>query len=49
MKNYERIKEMTVEEMAEVIICPYGECKYEQVPIKIICNECCKKWLESEE
>ena len=50
MTNYERIKQMTVEEMASYFcigglpICPLhaSHCKDNK------CPECFKKWLESE-
>ncbi len=44
--NFERIKAMTVEEMAVVIMCPYlysEPCGNDKN-----CNTCCKEWLESE-
>lgn len=45
MTNFEKIKAMTVEEIAEIIICPYlGE----RVDCRDNCIECRKKWLESE-
>ena len=45
MTNFEKIKQMSVEEMAEIITCPYlGE----RVDCCDDCIECNKKWLESE-
>jgi len=46
MTNFEKIKQMTVEEMAKIITCPYlGD---ETVDCRENCIECCEKWLESE-
>lgn len=53
MTNYERIKSMSVEEMAEEMPCPYlndphGECKYGWHTQELTCKECAKQWLERE-
>ena len=53
MTNYERIKSMSVEEMAEEMPCPYlndshGECKYGLHTQELTCKECAKQWLERE-
>lgn len=53
MTNFERIKNMTVEEMAKVIPCPYikeayDECKYGWHEKEETCEDCIKHWLESE-
>lgn len=46
MTNYEKIKQMSVEEMAFMLMCPYDadpdKCN------KINCIKCTKQWLESE-
>lgn len=45
LTNFEKIKQMSVGEMAEIITCPYlGE----RVDCRDNCIECRKKWLESE-
>jgi len=50
MKNFERIQQMTIEELSDVIMCPAMarlasiNCK-EQEP----CAECKKRWLMEEE
>jgi len=46
MTNYEKIKQMSIDEMAEFI----GECDYcnNDLECNGNCDECCKKWLESE-
>ncbi len=45
--NADRIRNMTNEELAEVIMCPYGSvdglCNNEEN-----CVKCCLEWLESE-
>lgn len=54
MTNYERIKNMSVEEMAEscdeFFSCPYGQpyvgCDMEEKYKN--CSECVKHWLNSE-
>ena len=51
MTNYEKIKQMSVEEMAFMLMCPaeydlsFKDCegKYNRN-----CNECVKEWLEQE-
>lgn len=52
MTNYEHIKNMTVDEMSEFISCPYlydlDECKFGWHAATETCEECKKKWLESE-
>ena len=47
MTNYERIKQMSIEEMASYfciggLSCPPSYCRDSK------CSECFKKWLESE-
>lgn len=46
MTNYERIKNMSVEEMAYTIMCPYDTepdmCNHDD------CIKCTKQWLEQE-
>lgn len=48
--NFDRIKEMTIDEMAAAIMCPNEiVCLDEkQVRCEEDCVACCKKWLESE-
>lgn len=53
MTNYERIRNMSVEEMAELFaekmcICPDGNPLYNDDCINDKCEKCLKKWLESE-
>ena len=47
MTNYDRIKQMSIDEMAYTIMCPYGA----EVDIcdGVDCIECTKAWLEQEE
>lgn len=47
MTNYEKIKQMSVEEMAEKLPCPYNEY-YLDCNKDCDCKKCCKEWLESE-
>ena len=44
MKNYEKIKEMSLAELAEVIMCPHG------IPCELgmDCSKCCEAWLMEE-
>ena len=48
MKNFEKIKEMSLAELAEVIMCPYD------IPCDIPCGlgtgciKCCEEWLMEE-
>lgn len=46
MTNYERIKQMSIDEMAYTIMCPYDfdtdMCKERN------CIDCTKEWLEME-
>lgn len=47
--NADRIRNMTVEELAFIIMCPYdgtkeGDCFMEGRN----CIQCCKKWLQAE-
>lgn len=51
MINYERIKNMSVEEMTEFIykhFC-YDDCSLPTSCLAHDCDECVRKWLESEE
>ena len=59
MTNYERIKNMSVEEMAEILMCPVEmdnnfkpptNCgKYSNaIETDCDCCKCCEQWLESE-
>ncbi len=45
LTNFEKIKAMSIDEMAKIIECPRSEveCKGD-----ISCTACCKQWLESE-
>lgn len=47
MTNAEKIKQMDIVELAEVIMCPYGieegMCNNDAG-----CLSCCREWLESE-
>ena len=58
MTNYDRIKQMTIDEMAIEISCA-GECNYciaqnrcDRLPSDVVatipCRELVKQWLESE-
>lgn len=44
--NGDRIRKMTNDELADIIICPYDAD--ESSCGKQNCLECCKEWLESE-
>jgi len=52
MTNYEYIKNMSVEEMAVMIMCP-NEFAAAEIPRdhcdKKSCCECCLEWLQAEE
>ena len=52
MTNFERIKGMNVEEMAEFIsvrcMCDFCTCYTEEGPCSVSCSCGTKKWLESE-
>ena len=59
MTNYERIKNMSVEEMVEILMCPVEmDCNFKPPTncakysnaIEADCNccKCCEQWLESE-
>lgn len=53
MTNFERIKAMSVDEIAAWIPCPYmvdvyGECKFGWHRQEQSCEECKREWLESE-
>lgn len=49
MTNYERIKQMNVNEMAIYIDCPYGAYSDNCILNKTCtCFHCIKEWLESE-
>ena len=46
MTNFEKIKAMSIEKLAAIIMCPF-----DNVPDSCFdrdCNKCCKEWLESE-
>ena len=52
MTNYERIKAMTVEEMADLLayghICDHIKGEQYGMCLDTYCTNCIKKWLESE-
>ena len=43
--NAERIRAMSVEELAEIIMCPYGS-EPDLCCTKGTCLDCCEKWLK---
>lgn len=49
--NADRIRQMTDEELAEIIMCPYenmsGECMCEK-DTRTNCIQCCLEWLKEE-
>lgn len=48
--NYERVKNMGLDDLAAVIMCPHDVCPHDDCPHEepICCVQCCKEWLESE-
>lgn len=46
MTNGDKVREMTNEELADIIMCPYGTEAYSCG--KPNCLKCCREWLESE-
>lgn len=49
--NADKIRAMSDEELAAVIMCPYAmgdDCEEFAKSIGSTCNECCLKWLRSE-
>ena len=52
MTNYEKIKQMSIEEIAELFPCPYQYILNEEECIhgwhEYDCIKCTKQWLESE-
>ncbi len=44
--NFDRIKAMSVEELAKIIMCPFDGM--DDLCVDTNCNMCCEKWLESE-
>lgn len=50
--NADRIRNMTDEELALVIMCPYdnlpGECTCEEDDSRANCIKCCLEWLQAE-
>ena len=54
MTNFERIKSMSVDKLAEIIMCPaeydldFNRAEDCYGDMSKNCIECCKKWLESE-
>lgn len=47
MTNFEKIRQMSIDELAKIIICPHDEWD-RNCPIKVNCITCCKQYLESE-
>ena len=51
ISNADRIRQMTDEELAQIIMCPYenmsGECMCEK-DTRTNCIECCLEWLRKE-
>ena len=51
MTNYERIKAMSVEEMADAVMCP-NDCSLGEINCEKTdacnCYECVRQWLEQE-
>ena len=49
MTNYDRIKQMSIEEMGYLLLCPYSTDDTDLFMCnKDDCIECTKAWLESE-
>lgn len=48
MTNYERIKAMSVEEMAEFMMRQWEGCPPVNCPPDLLCKKCWAEWLESE-
>lgn len=48
MTNYEKIKQMSVKEMAFMLMCPYNTDPDICICNEINCIKCTKEWLESE-
>lgn len=46
MTNFEKIKNMSIDEMAQIVRCPGTDAKC--MGSSISCIDCCKQWLESE-
>lgn len=50
--NADRIRNMTDEELALIIMCPYdnlpGECTCEEDDSRANCIKCCLEWLQAE-
>ena len=46
MTNYEHIKQMSIDEMAYTIMCPYDTDT--NLCNEVDCIKCTKKWLEME-
>ncbi len=51
--NYDKIRDMSIEEMAQFILCPNNHLNFKNKLLicdleNTSCIECCKKWLESE-
>lgn len=52
MKNIEKIKQMSEDEIAPILMCPYGSCIKDKGKKKLVsvneCNDCMKAWLNKE-
>lgn len=56
MTNGDKIRQMTDEELAEILMCPYDDCgkmlenceKFKDVNRARRCQECSKAWLKRE-
>lgn len=46
MTNYDRIKQMSIDEMAHTIMCPYDTDA--NMCNEVDCIKCTKQWLEQE-
>ena len=46
MTNYEKVKQMSIDEMAYMLMCPYDE---DRDTCFDNCTECTRQWLEKEQ
>ena len=52
MKNHERIRNMSIEELADIIMCPEDTARTDLEPVcpsNRSCYKCCLEWLQKEE
>ena len=49
MKNHEKIRNMSIEELADVIMCPYDGDPIMKCPDGFTCTKCVYEWLQKEE